>query len=152
MFTKLGLVLLIMLFGACTFVAGTMAPSAWRSPIAAFGERLFGAAHEPVAAAPEQAGDKLAAPGVGATGPQEAPAAPAASGTAGPVRLDSLLVTAAIIGVTREFHGLSPTPEGTWGNLVWVGDDLRMLSVVVQAARYRGPSDERGRDRARARH
>ena len=63
-----------------------------------------------------------------------------------------LLVTAAIIGVTREFLGLSPTPEGTWVNLVWVGYDLLMLSVVVQAARYRGPSDERGRDRARARH
>jgi cellulose synthase (UDP-forming) len=63
-----------------------------------------------------------------------------------------LLVAAAIIGVTREFLGLSPTPEGTWVNLVWVGYDLLMLGVVITAVRYRGPADQRGRDRARARH
>jgi cellulose synthase (UDP-forming) len=63
-----------------------------------------------------------------------------------------VLVAAAIIGVTRELLGLSPTPEGTWVNLVWVGYDLLMLGVVITAVRYRGPDDERRRDRARARH
>jgi cellulose synthase (UDP-forming) len=62
-----------------------------------------------------------------------------------------LLIAAAIIGVAREVAGLAPTAEGTWVNLAWVGYDLLMLGVVVQGARYRGPEDERGRRRARAR-
>jgi cellulose synthase (UDP-forming) len=48
-----------------------------------------------------------------------------------------VLVVAAVAGLIREFAGLSPTAEGTWVNLAWIGYDLLMLSVVVSAARYR---------------
>jgi cellulose synthase (UDP-forming) len=54
-----------------------------------------------------------------------------------------VLVGAAVAGLVREFAGLAPTPEGTWVNLAWVGYDLLMLSVVVRAACYRGPDEER---------
>ena len=61
-----------------------------------------------------------------------------------------MLLVAAAAGLVREFAGLAPTAEGTWVNLAWVGYDLLMLSVVVQAARYRGPLYRRGRHRDRA--
>lgn len=93
MFTKLGLVVLIVLFGACTFVAGTMAPPAWRQTIAAFGERWSGVAH---AAASERADGGQARPSASAGTASSGTAAPASGGSVGPVRLASLLVTAAV--------------------------------------------------------
>lgn len=94
MFAKLGLVLLVIAFGLCTFVAGAMAPDAWRGPIAAFGARVLG--QVPAAAASVSPG---AAP-IGIPPPvplrAPAPAAETAAPAPGPVRLDSLLVTAAI--------------------------------------------------------
>lgn len=48
-----------------------------------------------------------------------------------------LLVVAAVVGVVRAALGLSWW-VGTTVNLLWVGYDLVVLSVVVQALRYRG--------------
>ena len=93
---KLGLVLLVVLFGACTFIAGTMAPPSWRLPVAAFGEHLFGSAQEHTAARPARVGDTPAPAATAGAGGPPAVAVPASSGTVGPVRLDSLLVTAAL--------------------------------------------------------
>jgi hypothetical protein len=95
-FTKLGLVVLVVLFGACTFVAGTMAPAGWRQPIAAFGERWSGAARMHPAAASGRIDGKQATPPAGAGAASAGTAAPASGGTAAPVRLASLLVTAAV--------------------------------------------------------
>jgi cellulose synthase (UDP-forming) len=57
-----------------------------------------------------------------------------------------VLVAAAVVGVVRLASGRAPA----WGvgvNLVWIAYDVLALSVVVQAARYRGaedPADEVG--------
>jgi cellulose synthase (UDP-forming) len=53
----------------------------------------------------------------------------------------ALLVVAAVVGVIRYASGLVPTAEGTFINLAWIAYDLLVLSVVVQAALYRGSSD-----------
>ncbi|MGK5173029.1 glycosyltransferase [Geodermatophilus sp. CPCC 205761] len=50
-----------------------------------------------------------------------------------------VLVAAAVVGLIRLGLGLAPTAQGTWVNLVWVVYDLVVLSVVIEAARYRGP-------------
>jgi cellulose synthase/poly-beta-1,6-N-acetylglucosamine synthase-like glycosyltransferase len=52
-----------------------------------------------------------------------------------------LLVAAAVVGLVRLWLGMAPTAVGTWVNLVWVVYDLVVLSVVIQAARYRGPAN-----------
>jgi cellulose synthase (UDP-forming) len=52
-----------------------------------------------------------------------------------------VLVAAAVIGLIRLWLGLAPTAQGTWVNLVWVVYDLVVLSVVIEAARYRGPAN-----------
>jgi cellulose synthase (UDP-forming) len=52
-----------------------------------------------------------------------------------------VLVVAAVVGLVRLWLGLAPTAEGTWVNLVWVVYDLVVLSVVIEAARYRGPTN-----------
>jgi cellulose synthase (UDP-forming) len=49
----------------------------------------------------------------------------------------ALLVVAAVVGIVRASLGLSLW-VGTTVNLLWVGYDLVVLSVVVQALRYRG--------------
>lgn len=48
-----------------------------------------------------------------------------------------LLVVAAVVGLVRAGMGLSPW-AGTAVNLLWVGYDLLVLSVIVTALRYRG--------------
>lgn len=118
MFARLGLVLLIVVFGACTFVAGTMAPDTWRQPIGAFGGWVLGRATAPGGAAGKSGASKVAsgaaalepAPlvAVKSAGPPAPGAAPAppplaltpapapVEKTTAPVRLDSLLVTAAV--------------------------------------------------------
>jgi len=48
-----------------------------------------------------------------------------------------LLVVAAVVGVVRASAGLAPWP-GTAVNLLWVGYDLVVLSVIVTGLRYRG--------------
>lgn len=47
------------------------------------------------------------------------------------------LVVAAVVGLTRWGLGYAPW-VGTWVNLLWVAYDLVVLSVIVQALRYRG--------------
>jgi cellulose synthase (UDP-forming) len=56
----------------------------------------------------------------------------------------AVLVAAAVVGLIRLRLGLAPTAVGTWVNLVWVVYDLVVLSVVIEAARYRGPKDMEG--------
>lgn len=56
----------------------------------------------------------------------------------------ALLVVAAVVGTVRLFFG-AISVLGVTANLVWVVFDLLILSVVVQAARYRG--SETGGDR-----
>ncbi|GAA0706642.1 SPOR domain-containing protein [Dyella marensis] len=56
MFAKLGLILLILLFGALAFAGGMMAPDDWRAPMQAFAARwrdrpVLAAPHLPAAAA-----------------------------------------------------------------------------------------------------
>ena len=53
----------------------------------------------------------------------------------------ALLVVAAVIGAVRLYFG-AISVLGVVANLVWVVFDLFILSVVVQAARYRGPQRE----------
>jgi len=50
----------------------------------------------------------------------------------------ALLVLAVIVGLVRLSLGLAPTAEGTWVNIAWVAYDLVVLSVIIEAARYRG--------------
>jgi cellulose synthase (UDP-forming) len=50
----------------------------------------------------------------------------------------ALLAGAAVVGLVRQLEGLAPTAWGTVVNLVWVVYDLVVLSVIVEAARYRG--------------
>jgi cellulose synthase (UDP-forming) len=47
------------------------------------------------------------------------------------------LVLAAVVGVVRIFTGQA-NPPGTVFNLLWVGFDLAIFSVILKAARYRG--------------
>lgn len=49
----------------------------------------------------------------------------------------ALLVIAAVVGTVRAALGMAPW-VGTTVNLLWVGYDLLVLSVIVQALRYRG--------------
>jgi cell division protein FtsN len=87
---KFGLILLGVLFGACMFVAGAMAPAAWRQSIGTLTQRLTGT---PDAAATRSI---LATSGKPATPPGKTPATPAASGSAAPVPLGNLLVSARV--------------------------------------------------------
>ncbi len=50
-----------------------------------------------------------------------------------------LLVAAAGAGVIRLAQGQTSLADGVWVNLLWVAYDLLALSIVVRAARYRGP-------------
>ena len=50
----------------------------------------------------------------------------------------ALLVFAAIVGVVRLAVGQAPA-LGVGVNLVWIAYDVLALSVVVEAALYRGP-------------
>jgi len=52
-----------------------------------------------------------------------------------------LLVAAIAVGLGRMAAGLAPA-TATWANVVWVGYDLLMLSILLRAARYRGPAGE----------
>ena len=52
-----------------------------------------------------------------------------------------LLVVAAVVGAVRLFLG-DISVLGVTANLVWVVFDLLILSVVIGAARYRGPENE----------
>ncbi len=49
-----------------------------------------------------------------------------------------LLVVAALVGVARQLLGYAPSFSGTLVNLGWVGYDLLVLSVIIEAALYRG--------------
>jgi cellulose synthase (UDP-forming) len=49
-----------------------------------------------------------------------------------------VLVVAAVIGLVRQLEGSSPTTWGTVVNLTWVVYDLVVLSVIIEAARYKG--------------
>ncbi len=53
----------------------------------------------------------------------------------------ALLVVAAVVGTVRLFLG-DISVLGVTANLVWVVFDLLILSVVIGAARYRGPESE----------
>ena len=52
-----------------------------------------------------------------------------------------VLVAAAVIGLIRLAIGVAPGAWGTGVNLAWVAYDLVVLSVIIQAARYRGFQD-----------
>jgi cellulose synthase (UDP-forming) len=50
-----------------------------------------------------------------------------------------VLVLAAVVGVVRLVTGTQPSTVGTGVNLLWVGYDLVVLSVIFRAGRYRAP-------------
>ncbi len=56
-----------------------------------------------------------------------------------------VLVLALLIGVTRVIVGTADG-LGTLVNTAWVAYDLVVLSVIIQAARYRGPELTPGRE------
>ncbi len=51
------------------------------------------------------------------------------------------LVVAVAVGVTRLWLGSTTTVLGTAVNTVWVAYDLLVLSVIIEAARFRAPGD-----------
>jgi cellulose synthase (UDP-forming) len=54
-----------------------------------------------------------------------------------------LLVAACVVGLIRLAAGAAPSTIGTWVNVAWIVFDLVVLSVILQAARYKGhPSQE----------
>jgi cellulose synthase (UDP-forming) len=51
----------------------------------------------------------------------------------------ALLVVSAIVGLARLAIGAAPSAAGTFVNVGWVVYDLVVLSVIIDAAMYRGP-------------
>jgi cellulose synthase (UDP-forming) len=43
-----------------------------------------------------------------------------------------------VVGIVRATLGVVPAAEGTWVNVGWVVYDIVVLSVIIQAARFRG--------------
>ncbi len=58
----------------------------------------------------------------------------------------ALLAAAAVIGLVRLATGVETSVISTAVNVFWVGFDLVILSVIVQAARYTGPDAPAGKD------
>ncbi len=58
----------------------------------------------------------------------------------------ALLAAAAVIGLVRLATGVETSATSTAVNVFWVGFDLVILSVIVQAARYTGPDAPAGKD------
>lgn len=52
------------------------------------------------------------------------------------------LLVSCLIGALRLWLGTTNTVVGTAVNLIWVAYDLVVLSVIIQAARYRAPEQE----------
>jgi cellulose synthase (UDP-forming) len=50
----------------------------------------------------------------------------------------ALLAGSAVVGIVRAALGVVPAAEGTWVNVGWVVYDIVVLSVIIQAARFRG--------------
>jgi cellulose synthase (UDP-forming) len=50
----------------------------------------------------------------------------------------ALLAGSAVVGIVRAALGVVPAAEGTWVNVGWVAYDIVVLSVIIQAARFRG--------------
>ncbi|GAB3033504.1 hypothetical protein GCM10027285_15410 [Oleiagrimonas citrea] len=92
MLAKLALILLVVLFGACMFVAGVMAPDAWQQRIESAVGHLPGVSSStppPGIPTPQLTAGKASNPAVGAS----ASAPPSASTTA---TLNALLVTSTV--------------------------------------------------------
>lgn len=53
-----------------------------------------------------------------------------------------LLVIAVVVGLVRLALGVAPSAGGTLINIAWVAYDLVVLSVIIDAALYRGPDEE----------
>jgi hypothetical protein len=115
---KFGLILLVVLFGACMFVAGAMAPPSLRQPIAALAASLPGL-HDAKDAGqgPARSGGPAAA----------ASARPAPAGSTSPVQLDSLLVGARVA---------APVPaKGQSAYALQLGQFVRAADADVLARR-----------------
>ncbi|MCW2865948.1 MAG: cellulose synthase [Marmoricola sp.] len=56
------------------------------------------------------------------------------------------LVVAVVTGVLRLWLGASDSVIGTGVNTLWVGYDLVVLSVIIEAARFRAPQDDPTRE------
>jgi cellulose synthase (UDP-forming) len=54
----------------------------------------------------------------------------------------ALLAAAFVAGLVRLATGTAPTVQGVLINLIWVLYDLVVLSVVIEAGRYRGPESQ----------
>lgn len=126
MLGKFGLVLLVLLFGACMFVAGVMAPPSLRQPIDALAGHLPDARDTATAAARRPGAPAASASSAPASG-TPASATPAAAGTAAPVRLDSLVVGA---------HVARPAPaKGQPAYALQLGQFVRDADADAMAAR-----------------
>lgn len=54
----------------------------------------------------------------------------------------AILVVACVIGGLRLWLGTTSTVIGTGVNVIWVAYDLVVLSVIIEAARFRAPEEE----------
>ena len=50
----------------------------------------------------------------------------------------AVLVIAFVVGVVRQLLGYSPNTWDTVVNLIWVGYDLLVMSVIIDAALFKG--------------
>lgn len=125
MLGKFGLILLVVLFGACMFLAGAMAPPAWRHSVDALGQRLPGMRGTSPLPAAAAAANRPGAP-------RETSAKPASSASAAPVALDRLLVGARLAA-----------PEPAKGNPAYalqLGQFLRDADADAMARRANAAS------------
>jgi hypothetical protein len=60
----------------------------------------------------------------------------------------ALLIVAAMVGSSRLVLGYFDDSAGTLVNLFWVGYDLVMLSVCIEALLYRPPEEATSREAA----
>lgn len=119
MLGKFGLILLVLLFGACMFVAGMMAPSTWRySLLTVLGP------HVPE---PHNTSPLLAAKAGKRGASRAAVASPATSALAAPMDLDQLLIGS---------HLATPSPaKGQPAYALKLGQFLRDADVEAMARR-----------------
>lgn len=123
MLDKFGLILLVLLFGACMFVAGMMAPSAWQhSLLAVLGPE------------PHDTPPLLAATAGKRDASRAAIASPATSAPAAPMDLDQLLIGSRLA---------TPSPaKGQPAYALKLGQFLRDADVEAMARRARAAAPD----------
>jgi hypothetical protein len=50
----------------------------------------------------------------------------------------AVLVVALVVGIVRHLLGYAPNSWDTWVNVLWICYDLAVMSVIIQAALFKG--------------